>query len=184
MKKDLNIYRNDYLQFYIEKPAEWDFIPQRWADNFREKKVENNPEFREMLEKAVVPFTQFCKHHANQNYPLPTVQCGCRLFKQPFEYKREELLAFILNYHAQNFKKNEILESSSNFIISNKPSIYYKMKFQILNANNEPIECLSRTIQVDNGSFVFTIGLTGSTEGEYKCEEEFIEIIRSIKIGK
>ncbi|PAB60340.1 hypothetical protein [Anaeromicrobium sediminis] len=183
MKKDTNCYKNEYLQFSIRKPDDWLFVPQKWASNFKQKSIENTPEFRAILEKSVVPFVYFYKHHENTDYPYPTVQCGCRLMNYPSDYTREKHMNLLINGLDQIFNKHEILEASPNYIISGKPSIYIKMKFQINNAYNEPIDCLSRSIQVVNNSITYTIGLTGSLKGEYQCEDEFTEIIQSIKIG-
>ncbi|MTI66109.1 MAG: hypothetical protein FH753_05840 [Firmicutes bacterium] len=183
MKKDTNAYKNDYLQFYIRKPDDWLFVPQKWATNFKKNSIENTPELKEVLEKGVVPFVFFYKYHDNTDYPYPTVQCGCRLMNCPYDYTKKKHMDFLLDGLGKMFNNIEIIELNSNFIISGITSIYIKMKYQINNVYNEPIDCLGRSIQVVNNYKTFTIGLTGSLEGKYNCEDEFEDIIHSIKIG-
>ena len=177
-----NSYYNCGLRFHIEKPEDWVFVPQQWAQNFREKNLETNFELKEMLEKASVPFIAFYKHHDNPMHPLPTVQCTCRLKSGPSRLNLSELVEPMVSGLTQMFSDFNILEYTADYIISGYRGIFVRSSFSMNNLDGDPIECLGRMIFVDGLNFIYMIGLTGSTNGEYRCEDEFSNIIKSIRI--
>ncbi len=180
---DGNSYYNKGLKFHIEKPDDWIFIPQQWAGNFREKNLEMNHELKEMLSNAAVPFISFYKHHNNPLYPYPTVQCSCRWKGGFYRLNLSEIVEPLTNSFAQIYNDFIILEYTADYIISGYRGIFIRGSFSINNLDGDSIECLCRMIIIDGHNFIYNIGLTGSKEaGEYQCEEEFIKIIKSIKI--
>ena len=177
-----NSYYNGELRFHIEKPEDWVFVPQQWAQNFREKNLETNSELEEMLRKGAVTFIAFYKHHDNSRYPLPTVQCTCRLKSGLFRINLSEMAEQMTKELPQIYSEFNILEYTADYIISGYRGIIIRSSFSMNNHDGDTIECLGRMIFVDGVNFVYMIGLTGSTKGKYRCEDEFDKIIQSIKI--
>lgn len=182
-KSNRNSYTNDFLQFYIEKPEDWVFVPQKWSANYRAKSFENNQELKEKLKNALIPFVYFYKPHEDPGFPLPTVQCGCRLNGLPSGSTFEEGLQTIIDGLMNCYSQLEIIEANANFILSGYRSIFIRMKFSINNLDNRSINCLGRVIMVVTPKLIYHIGLTGSYDMKYRYEDTFKEVIYSIKLG-
>lgn len=183
LKKNKNLYYDDFLQFYIEKPKDWFFIPQNWAANFKEKILENNQAIKEKLKNAMVPFVYFYKPHGEPEYPLPTVQCSCRLNCIPPESTLEEGIQKIIEALTNSYSELDIIEANVSFILSGYRSIFIRMKFSMNNLDNQPIQCLGRVIMAVTPKIIYNIGMTGSLAEKYQCEDTFKEITHSIKFG-
>lgn len=187
-RKDNQIIDNSYyskeLSFHIEKPDQWVFVPQPWVGNFRERNLETNEEMREMFSKAAVPFITFYLPHDNPDYPLPTVQCSCRWKGRASKLNLAEAGEVMIKNLPQMLNEFTVLEYTSDFILSACRGIFIRSTFSMKNLDGDPIKCLGRMIIVDGPNFLYNIGLTGSAEGEYQCEEEFFRTIQSIKIDR
>lgn len=178
---DGNIFYNKALRFKIEKPEDWTFLPQQWTWTPKARTVENTPELASQLPKEIAPFVYFYKNHEEQDFPCPTVQCICRLNNG---YKLAEQMTEITEGLVKIFPESEIIEVNHDYILSGHRALYIKFKFVLYNENGQKMNCLGRSIVVIRRDFAFTIGLTGSLEEKYQCEEEFQRIIQSIRIGR
>ena len=175
-----NVYSNDFLRFSIEKPANWIFLPGEWTWNNKEMIMENAPEMRETLAKSSTPFVYFYLSHNEPDYPCPTVQGLCRINRG---YQLNEQFAEIPNGLKELLPNSEILESTTNYIIAGQRALYLKFKFTIPSEDGKNLACLGRTVLIIRPDYLFTIGLTGSLEGKYQCEEEFTDILKSVRVG-
>lgn len=176
-----NTYHNPSIRFSITKPADWTFMPSEWALNLKEQSFEHTPEFEEMVKTANLPFVHFYRYHAEAQYPCPTVQCGCRLnggvtLAETLEQVTEELGHFL--------PTSRFIAATPDYILSGHRSAYCEFTFSVKTCDGVTLECLGRSMIVIRPDLVFTVGLTGSMDEKYRCEAEFAEIVRTIRIGK
>lgn len=176
-----NTYHNPTLRFSITKPEDWVFIPSGWALNLKTQSFEHTAEFEEMVNHVDLPFVHFYKYHADGDYPCPTVQCGCRLNEgSSLDDQLDEVTTDLVKY----LPTSNILEATTQYILSGHRAIYLKFTFSVNTNVGTTLQCLGRSIIVPRRECVFTIGLTGSMEEKYRCDDEFAEIIHTIQIGR
>ncbi len=183
---DGNSYYNRQLGFYIEKPDTWSFLPKEWTIQMRETTLENNPELKDKLKDAAIPFLSFHLFHNDINFAYPSVNCSCRLINSTPIFDPKSFLNLILRHFNSMFDGFEVLEAYDDFIISGYKGIFIRSTHYVYNSEGEPIKCLNRTIIINkplnNYSIMYNIGLNGNYDGEYCCEEAFNKIIKSIAI--
>lgn len=176
-----NRYHNPTLQFSIVKPEGWAFMPSAWALHMKEQYFEHTAEFEELVKSADLPFVHFYQYHEDANYPCPTVQCGCRWNEGvTLDQQLQEVTQDLTKY----LPTSQILDATSQYILAGHRAIFVKFTFSVNTHRGIPIQCLGRTIAIARREYVFTIGLTGSVDEKYRCEEEFQKIIRSIQLGR
>lgn len=182
-----NSYYNQQLDFYIEKPEEWSFMPKEWAINMKETTLENNPELKDILEKAARPFLSFHLFHDNPQLVYPSVNCSCRLIRSGLKFDPKKHLDDSINLMDRYFTNFKVIQAFDDFIISGYQGIFLKVSLDVLNSDNIPIKCLNRLIAINRPLYgqaiVYNIGLSGNYNDEYCCEEDFDKIMKSIAIG-
>lgn len=182
--KSTNVYRNRLLQFKIEKPADWVFVPQKWAYQFNVTHKWQINKLNKVLSQGVLTFVYFYKRLKNKDYPCPTVQCGCRINHLSPNASREEQLEQVIREITQPLSSWEIIEKDPDYMISGHRGMMVLMKFTIPNDTKKIFNCISRTYFVEYHEYLITIGMTGSDTREFRFEKEFQQILQSIEIGK
>lgn len=76
----------------------------------------------------------------------------------------------------------EILKTDPNFRVDGHPAMMIRMKFQVKNEQHT-LDCLGRVIIIPWNDFLIVIGMTGAVSGKYRCEDEFKEILSSIRLN-
>ena len=179
-----NSYYNEVLDFYIEKPDSWAFLPTSWAMNIRKKTAVSNEDIKKIVEQANLPFVYMQKPSSNTKLAYPTVQATCRHFKTPDAEKMEALLLKQLTVFEQQFADYRILDYSSKNRLSGCPANFFKVSFSIKNAADTVFKCQSQSWVIFRHDIAYTVGLSGSTEniGEYQDDHQFI--LNSILVGQ
>jgi hypothetical protein len=183
--KPTNFYSNRLLQFRIEKPADWVFVPQKWAYQFNVQHKWQINKLNKVLSQGVMPFVYFYKKltKKNRDYPCPTVQCGCRLNHLPKDASREEQMEQVIREVTQPFRSFEILATDPEYKISGHRGMMVQLQFSVKNDQKKILKCLAKTILVEYRDYLIVIGMTASEAPEYRFEKEFEEILDSIEIG-
>ncbi len=181
-RKPSNLYYNNLLRFSITKPADWVFQPQKNAPLFNFPRLEYTGGLKKILAQQLVPFVCFYKKHSHHDLPLPTVQCGCRLNHLPKDLSSEERMERLAEEVSRPLESCEILKTDPNFRVDGHPAMMIRMKFQVKNEQHT-LDCLGRVIIIPWNDFLIVIGMTGAVSGKYRCEDEFKEILSSIRLN-
>lgn len=181
-RKQSNLYYNNLLQFSITKPSDWTFQPQKNAPLFNFTRLEYTGNFKRLLASQLVTFAYFYKKHSQREFPLPTVQCGCRLNHLPKHLSPKERLEHLVEEVSRPLDACEILEANPDFRVDGHSAMMIRMKFQVKN-EQRTLDCLSRVIIIPWKDFLIVIGMTGAQSGKYRCESEFKEILQSVRLN-
>lgn len=182
-----NSYYNPQLGFYIEKPDNWSFIPREWTINMKKMALENNPQWKEKLSQAAMPFLSFHLFHNDSRFAYPSVNCSCRLIISGSRFNPKEFLKLNLSFLDSMYENFNVIQAFDDFIISGYQGIFIKATHDVYNSEDILIRTVNRIISIyrpiNREAIMYNIGLNGNYEGEYCCEEDFENIIKSIAIG-
>jgi len=181
-----NSYYNETLDFYIEKPSDWDFIPTQWALNIRNNIAFTNDEIAALTEQANMPFVYMRKRMIETDVAHPTVQATCRYLGVDFPIgdALNRFSEFTIQTLEKSFKNFRLLEHEIDTLFFGHPGTFLKANFTINNAEGEAFECQSRSWSVFFNGLCYTIGASGSVENKEDYELEIISIENSVLIGK
>lgn len=183
--KNRNMYVNDELGFSIEKPQTWIFIPKQWAINLLLNRVEPpTKENAELLKYAQEPLVYFHYDHRIMDQVLPTVQVMHRMLVGVDTIDRPTFLRMQLIQLDSVFRNFDLIEATSDGIISARPANIIKSTFTVYNQEGYEMECLSRCYLIFSGDSILAVEMSGPVEGEFRCEEEFKDILTSIRIDE
>lgn len=178
-----NIYTNPELGISIEKPDEWCFIPSPWALALLLSRVEPSAEeVDELMKYAREPLFYFHYDHGLPDQVLPTVHGTHRTLAGIGSADRSTLLRMQMSQLEAVFEDFSPIEATPNGLISRRPANIIKATFTAYTHGGGRLECLSRNYLIFAGDWMFGIEMSGPTEGEYRCDEEFGDILGSIRI--
>jgi hypothetical protein len=80
------------------------------------------------------------------------------------------------------FEDFSLIEATADGLISRRPANIIKSTFSVYVRNGGKLECLSRCYLIFAGDFMFCVEMFGPSDGEYRCEGEFRDILGSIRI--
>lgn len=172
------------IDFYIEKPDDWVFIPTQWAITIKNKERLANEEISELMSKSNTPFVYMHKPLNRNDIAHPTVQSTCRYYETPTPVRMKRLLEQNSNILINQFNSVEIVEKSSEKVLSDCLANYIKARFLVKNEDGVDFACTSRSWQVFFNNIAYTIGLSGSSENEPDYGHDIDFILQSILIGK
>jgi len=181
--KEKNIYRNPELGFSIEKPQDWVFMPTAWVLNLKDKAEPFYRELDERVRYARLPFVYFHYDHGISDLVIPTVQVMYRTTCGTSALDRSTILGMQLVQLQIVLDDYCLVEATSNGVISERPANIIKSTHTVNNQNGKAMDCLSRCYVIFTEDAMFVVVMSGPTEGTYRCDREFGEILRSIRIG-
>jgi hypothetical protein len=178
-----NTYTNPELGFSIEKPEAWCFIPSKWALNLLLSRVEpSSGEMDELARYASEPLFYFHYDHGLEDQVLPTV-CGThRIVAGIGTADRATLLRMQMIQLEAVLEDFSLIEATPDGLISRRPANIIKSTFSAYGHAGGKLECLSRSYLIFTGDCMLCVEMSGPCEGEYCCEEEFRDILGSIRI--
>ncbi len=181
--KEKNIYRNPELGFSIEKPHDWVFMPSSWVLNLKDKADPFYRELDERIRYARLPFVYFHYDHGISDIVIPTVQVMYRTTHGTSALDRSTILGMQLVQLQVVLEDYCLVEATSDGVISERPANIIKSTHTVNNQNGQAMDCLSRCYVIFTEGAMFVVVMSGPVEGSYRCDREFGEILRSIRIG-
>jgi hypothetical protein len=177
-----NRFAHADLGFQIDKPADWVFLPTPWALSFRRRMDPTDEELSRVMALAQTPFVYFHYDHGRKDIAYPTVQCTCRALP-PQGVDRRALLAQSQAQLENTFETLEILESTTDAIVSGFPANRITARFSLYGENDHEFACESLSVVVFAGRLAFVMGLSGPTEGVPGLAETLRQVLASVRIG-
>jgi hypothetical protein len=183
MMHDRNIYANPELGISIEKPGAWRFIPAQWALILLLSRVEpSQAGVDELVRYTREPLFYFHYDHGLVDQVLPTV-CGMHKVSPGIgSADRGVLLRMQVVQLQAVFDDFELIEATPDGLISQRPANIIRSTFTAYGRDGCRLECLSRCYLVFTGDIMFSIEMSGPAQGEYRSEEEFRDILGSLRI--
>jgi hypothetical protein len=183
MKKVDASYYNEQLDFYIEKPSGWEFLPTQWALNLRNKTQLSNAEMKELLSRANEPLVYMLKPIDRNDIAHPTAQATCRPIKNPSLDERKWFIDQQIELMSNGIKNFSLIQSSTEEEVSGFSSVYMKSSFTIKNSDGMEFDCLGKSWTIFYYDIAFTIGLSGSVVNPEAYANDHDLILSSILLG-
>ena len=136
------------------------------------------------LQRAATPLFVFSKYQEPSATLNPTIQVVLRPRPASLPTSPTALLRAATGTLQKAFSDFTFVEAIRNVQVSGMPAAYMKATYTLKTADNQAHRVLSRTWLVPRGSFMFLIGMCGTTEGEDVCDAEFAAALTSIVIDK
>jgi hypothetical protein len=166
----------------LTRPAGWQDATLAQVQANRERVRLSDPELEHALQtRSALPlfaFTKYPEPHAALN---PSIQVTLR---SALRGTPTELLTAALATLRRAFPGFRVLSPVRSTQVSGWPAAQVKATYTLANQAGESFPVQSRMWLVPRGSLMFLIGMSGSTNGEDVCEDEFNAVLASIVISK
>jgi hypothetical protein len=141
-----------------------------------------DPEFeRALATRSALPLIVYMKYP--ERYPdlNPTVQVTLR---SALQGSPTSLLTTALAPMRRAFPKFRVVTPVQQTTVSGWPAATVTVTYTLTDRGGATFPVRSRMWVVPRGNLMFLIGMSGSTTGENLCEEEFRDVLTSIRIDK
>jgi hypothetical protein len=134
------------------------------------------------LQRATAPLFVFSKHPEPFPSLNPTVQVVLRPRPASLPTSATALLRIATETLQRAFPDFAFVEAIRDTQVSGLPAAYMKASYTLKTGTQGYHRVLSRTWLVPRGSFMFLIGMSGTTAGDDTSEVEFATAIKSVSI--
>ena len=108
-------------------------------------------EIQELLKQAQTPFVYMHFDHGRNDTVYPTAQAACRPIQPIGNAERKEILKQQIEFFKRMYNDIDIIESTSNGLISGCPANIIKASFTTTNQEGCEFQVLNRTYTIING---------------------------------
>ena len=180
-----NTFTSPTAGFSITKPNTWVFgsmeqvATSREAIRLKDKELE-----QQMRARASAPLVVILKHQEPYDDLNPSVQVLLRPLGQLEGRSAVELMSIVVPTIQRAVADFTVIEPIKETTVGGQKAAYMKSKYTVANAEGREFRALSRLWIVTRGKFMFMISMSGPRDGPNVSEDEFAEILRSIRIER
>lgn len=167
----------------LVRPAGWHVMTMPQVMSNRSEVRVPDAELQAGLQRATAPLFVFSKYPEPFPRLNPTVQVVLRPRPASLPTSATALLRIATETLRKAFPDFAFVEPIRDTRVSGLPAAYMKATYT-LRTSDQAHRVLSRTWLVPRGSFMFLIGMSGTTTGEDVSEAEFTAALNSILIER
>lgn len=179
-----DIFRDDFLQFAVEKPRHWHFMPSAWSP-VAQLQQSRDPGL-EWAKHANLPFCCAMDQHESPLHAYSTLQVTARPFQVPDNELASHMLEQTLALMASHHVDFSLIEANSTSIIAGCRANAIRARYTLITRKEgeEQVEfsVLGRNHLVFAPGRAFSVGLSSSEDPAYFDEADFTAILESIRI--
>lgn len=180
------IYENKEVGVYIEKPSNWYFISKQTAiDNRKNVRLKDKEFQKKYFNSAQAPLVVINKYKNPESIEgvTPTVQV--LLTPSPkTNMSSEQVLNMSLQVFVNNTLSFKYIEKTTPIIISGHNGAKALFTYTLDTNLGYKINVKARTYVVKRGGYFFIVSMAGPNYGSDISDNEFLQIIKSLKIEK
>lgn len=181
----LNVFRDEFLQFSIEKPGHWHFLPTAWSPvAILQRSTEPALEW---AKHANLPFCCAMEQHDSLLHAYATMQVSARPFQTPGSEHAQHVLEQTLALMKSRQIDFTLIAANAESIVAGCRANLIRASYTLITQKEgeDVVEfsVLSRSYQIFAPGRVFSIGLSSSTDSNYFDELDFAGIIESVRVG-
>ena len=131
--------------------------------------------------RSALPLFTFTKHEE----PYPGLNPSVQVTLRPgLPGTPTELLTMALEPLRRGLTDFRIVSAVQGTQVGGWPAAHARTSYTLKNSRGQAFPVLSRMWLVPRGRLMFLIGMSGDQAGENVCEQEFAEVLESIRIQK
>lgn len=181
---DTDTFHDPVLHFTLTKPPSWRFMPAAWSPAAQQQNSAGSE--IEWLQYAKLPFVCIMASHDSDDHTYPTVQVTARPSLVPDSAHAEGILSATIGFLQEQIIDFKLLDSSSEIVIAGCRANYVRSSFTVVSERGDEeklFPSLGRLYTIFSPGIAFTLSMSSSADPAYFEEEEFREILGSIRIG-
>lgn len=182
-RQKMALFREPLLGFSVEIPEGWQFLPAAWSPSERMKRDMGE---QEMLQLASKPFCCAMAFHDSPDVGYPTLQVTVRPSAVPDNDQARQVLEASVRGLGMLYEDVVIEEATHEAILSGWRANRIRAVFT-LNIEKDgvlrKVRGIGRSWTVFTPGNGFTISMSSSADPAWYREDDFSEIIHSVRIG-
>lgn len=176
-------FNSSQLGFSISYPDSWQVVPAPWMRQFIGRAKNTSAKMAEYLATGSPPFLIVHDPTVPPGLAVPALKC------QAYSAAAiaaaggiPAVFASMLGHMQQAFPDFELHEFSPECVVAGVVGGRLTASMSVLNPEGESFHGLSELLFLPTRAYVFSIGLTATSDKAYRPEEELAEIKRSIRL--
>lgn len=181
---DPDLFRDPVLRFSVRKPARWSFLPPAWSPMEQRKRGSLSDDA--LTRFAAKPFCCAMGHHDSERHAYPTLQVTARPFPQPNSRTIRECLDAVVAAQRREHPDFQLLDATPDAMLAGHRALRLRATFTTsMKPDEERVELavLTRVNIIFALNRAYTVGLSGSADPAYYDEEEFRQVLASVRVG-
>ncbi|MDX9971753.1 MAG: hypothetical protein RBU21_02055 [FCB group bacterium] len=168
--------------FQIDLPSDWTVQDTGFVMANRERVDMGSPALQRRFQQATVPILACTRYPDGYDDVNPTVQTTFRPMPQlgvPATLVLEKMTGLM----GQMFEDFRFIEEPVETELGGLPAARARISYAMFNSDERRFDVLARSWIVPCGKMMFIIGMSGTTQGDNVCEDEFNGMAASIRIA-
>jgi hypothetical protein len=177
-------FSDSQLAFECNIPNGWQVLPAPWAKKFQLSASSTSEELCETLKEADSPFFSM---YLPQHNPMVTIPMVQGTVKPAATIRQLGGLGGALDISVAQMEKTfpdfRVIRRLDTYLVAGVAGVYLKASMSVLNESGARFFSASELILLKTARYCFMIGLSGSAYAEFRPQEDFDAIIRSIRVS-
>lgn len=179
----MKIYNNAALGFSISYPQTWQAVPAPWMKQSSGRASSTSAELARILEQARAPFLFIQNPGVAPGFAIPSVKC------QAYSHAAmasaggiSGLMSSTQQILEQAFPDYELLEYQPEYLVAGVVGAKLFAAMSVKNPEGESFHAASELLCLPTARCCFIVGLSATSDENYRPTREFTEIVRSIRL--
>jgi len=179
-----NTYESREAGFKIAKPENWQFLSSKTvAQNLALPRLRDKELEKVIRSKPNVPFLVIARFPEPYEGLNPSVQVSFKTQGELLGQGAPALLTRVVERLKGNFRDFTYLRPVEATTVDGQAAARMVARYTVADAEGKEFKTVARMWVVPRGEYMFTISMYGPSEGPNASEEEFDQILQSIKIA-
>jgi len=181
---DPNLFVSGLAGVSVTKPPEWRFVSNAEISEIRSNISWESKDFEEMSRNVQVPVVSIMKYPDTHIGASPTVQIGVRSKKHYPTTDPLDLLSRIVPLMKSHVLDFAVLEHPRSTQIDTIPAATVTYRYTLQLKSDENLPALTKLYYAVNSENFIIIGMSSPPSGVDKSDEEFADILQSLRLAR
>ena len=180
----MRTFKNAALGFCISYPDSWQSVPDPWMRQFLGRAKSTSEKLNEYIAKGSPPFLVAHDPSVPAGLAIPAVKCKAyTLSSVEAGGGIHALLGSLGRHFQQAFPDFEVREYVPEFVMAGVVGAKLVTAMSVQNPEGDSFHGITEMLFLPTKRYVFSIGLTATSDPAFRPESEFSEIKRSIRLS-